>query len=126
MAITHSTDQRADIAEAVKAFMETGSGTATLRVKDADGITLIDFELPDPAYTSDEAGDITLDGVPLYATAAATGTAAAFTALNRNGATAYEGTVGAFGSAEDLKVTNLNVVSGQRCGLLAHVYRAPV
>ena len=126
MAISHSTALRAALAEAVNAFVDTGAGTAVLRLLDISGNPLIDFPLPNPAYSSDSAGTISLLGTPISALASATGTISTFRVLNRDGTLAYAGTVSTEGGAGDLQVTNLSLVSGRRYAVLAHTYKAPV
>ncbi len=125
MALTHATATRNDIADAVDAAVNTGSGTARLRLRD-DTTTIVDFDLQSPPFGAAASGVITLQGVPIAATAAATGVVDGFQLLDRDGAVVLSGTVTGTGGGGDIEVTNVNIANGQDCSLASLTYTAPV
>jgi len=68
MAITHNTATRNVLADAVDAAINTGSGTATLVIKDGASVSAT-INLQNPAFGAASGGTITLAGVTLSATA---------------------------------------------------------
>ena len=125
MAITHGTELRAALADAVLTFVDTGSGTAVIELFDVNGNLLIVFDLPDPAYSSNEAGTLSLNDLPLPALAIASGTATSFQVINADGDLAYQGSISA-GGPTDLQMTNADLISGRQYAITAHSYSAPV
>lgn len=126
MAISHSTALRAALAEKTRDFIDTGSGTAILRLFDHDGDTLIDFSLPNPSFASDGAGTITLNSVPITALGILAGDAETFAILNRNGDLAISGAVSGYGGPGDLQVTNVTITAGRRHAIIEFTYSAPL
>ena len=85
MSITHLTALRTILANAVATHVDTGSGTAKVRIRDSS-TTLVDFNLADPAFGAGAvSGVITLASTPISATAVADGDADNFQIVNQNG-----------------------------------------
>lgn len=124
MAITHATATRNAIADAVDDQVNSGSGTAKLRLRDGT-TTIVDFDLSNPAFGNASDGDIDLNGTPISGTAAATGVVDGFQLLDRDGGVVLSGTVTATSGGGDIEVTNTNVASGQDCSLTSLTYSAP-
>ena len=123
MALTHSTAARNALADQIDTLVNTGSGSAKLRIKTSADAVLVEFTLQNPAFGAAANGQITLQGTPISATAGATGTAAKFDVLDRNGSMVFEGTVATSGG--DLTITNTSITSGQTVNLNSLTYTAP-
>lgn len=124
MTITHSDEGRAALAEGLAAFVDTGSGTAVVRLFDADDVLLMEFELESTAFSSDGAGVLTLEGTPIAALGLEVGVAVTFEVLNRDGDFAYGGSVSGLAGGGDLEVDNPNIVFNGRIQITQHTYRA--
>lgn len=124
MSITHVTTLRSALADLVDDAINTGSGTAKLRVR-AGSTTLIDFDLANPAFGAAAAGVITLQGVPIAAQAVAAGETDNFQLLNRDGGLEISGSVTGIGGGGDIEVTNTNIAVDQDCTLDSLSYTAP-
>jgi hypothetical protein len=117
MAITHGTEARTALAEALNDFVNTGSGTAVVRVYDANATLLVEIELNNPAYNI-VGEQAVLDGAS-SGIAVATGDAATFDLLNRDGDTVYSGTVGT--SDADLEIAApVTIVIGETVTITSH------
>ncbi len=125
MALSHATGTRNAIADTVDDQVNNGAGTAKLRLVD-DTTTIVDFALQNPAFGAAAAAVITLQGVPIAASAAATGVVDGFQILDRDDAIVLDGTVTGTGGGGDIEVTNVNIASGQDCSLTSLTYTAPV
>lgn len=91
---------------------------ATLVIKDSGNVTLVTFEFGDPAFGSASNGAVSLAGLPISATAAATGTAAKAELISDGGTyTITDLTVGL--SASQVILDNLSINSGQTVNLTA-------
>lgn len=103
-------------ADAFDNLVNTGGGTATLRLRNST-TTLVTFNLSNPAFGSSSTGAITLNGVTISATASA-GTATAvdnYQILDRGGAVVWGGAV----TGSD------TITSGQTCNLTSLVITWP-
>lgn len=126
MAVTHATPLRSAIADAVGMYINSaGSGTPTLEIR-ASSTILIIFNLLNPAFDAAVSGVITLDGVPIPATAIAAGIADNFVLRDANGDSALTGSVTATDGGGDVEVTNTSVATGQAASLTALSYTAPL
>lgn len=123
MTISHLTALRSTLADAVDAHVNTGSGTAKVRLRDGS-TTIVDFDLEDPAFGNASSGIIALAGVPIAATAGADGDVDNFQIVNRNGDVSLSGSVTAVGMGGDIEVTNINIANGQDCELESLTYTA--
>lgn len=125
MALTHVTTVRNTLAEAIRTAVDTGGGTAILRIEDSTGpTTLMDFNLLDPAYGAPAAGTITLNGTPIGSTAVGSGTADRFLVFSKASSEVFRGTVTGTGGGGDLEIDNPNIVVGQTGSLDSHNYSA--
>lgn len=123
MTISHLTALRTILADAVDAHVNTGAGTAKVRIRDGS-TTLVDFDLANPAFGAAAAGIITLDGTPIETTAVASGDADNFQIINRNGDISLSGSVSATGLGGDIEATNINIANGQDVSLDSLTYAA--
>ncbi len=93
-ATTIATDARNAQADAFDTLINTGGGTAVLRLRNST-TTLVSFNLSNPAFGAASSGAITLSGVTISATASA-GTATAvdnYQILDRGGTVQWTGSV---------------------------------
>jgi hypothetical protein len=123
MAVTHPTVSRNYLADAHDDYVNTGAGTAVLRLRDGT-TTLGDFDLANPAFGAAAAGVITLASTPIAATASGTGTADNYQVINRNGDIAHAGSVTISGGGGDVTADNPSIVSGQGLSLDSFTYTA--
>jgi hypothetical protein len=124
MAITHETTMRNAIADAVDALINTGAGTAVVRLRDGT-TTVVDFDLPNPAFGAAAAAVISLQGVPIAANAAAAGDVDNFQILDRDGSLQISGSVTATSGGGDIEVDNVSIAGGQSCSLTGLTWTAP-
>lgn len=93
-ATTIATSARDAQADAFDALVNTGGGTAVLRLRSST-TTLVSFNLQNPAFSASSTGVITLQGTTLTATASA-GTASSvdnYQILDRGGNVVWTGSV---------------------------------
>lgn len=124
MSITHVTALRSAIADLVDTTVNTGSGTAVLRVRDGS-TTVVDFELSNPAFGSASSGVITLADTPIEEQAEAAGEVDNFQILDRDGTLVLSGSVTGSGGGGDIEVSNVNIALNQDCSLDSLTYTAP-
>lgn len=124
MAITHVTALRSALADAVDAAINTGSGTAVLRLRDGT-TTIVDFDLSNPAFGAASSGVITLADTPIAGTAEAAGDVDNFQILDRDGTLLLSGSVTATSGGGDIEVDNVSIANSQSCSLTALTYTAP-
>lgn len=125
MTITHPTASRNHLADAHDDYTNTGGGTAKFRIKEG-GITLIEFNLANPAYGAAAGGTITLASTPIAAVASGSGEADNYEIVNRAGDIAHQGSVSLISGGGDIEVDNTNIVAGQNCAMNSFTYSAPV
>lgn len=123
MSITHLTALRSILADAVDAHVNTGSGTAVLRIRDGS-TALVNFDLSNPAFGNAVDGVITMADTPIDETAIADGEADNFQIINRNGDVSFSGSVSAVGMGGDIEATNVNIANGQAVSLGPFTYEA--
>jgi len=125
MALTHSTAMRNVLADAVDTAINTGSGTATLVIKDSSTV-LATINLQNPAFGASSSGTITLAGVPLEDSSAdATGTADSFDIEDRDGTVVVSGTVTATSGGGDIELDNTSINATQSVSITSLTYSAP-
>lgn len=123
-------------ANAVDDYVNTGAGTAKLRIytggqpTQADdavsGTLLAEFDLPNPCFgagtDAEPGGQVAIGGgdLPISTTGAAAGTAGYGRVINRNGDTVFDGLVGA-----EITLDNAVIASGQTVNLTALTYTQP-
>lgn len=124
MTITHAAGTRTALADQVDALVNTGSGTAQLVWR--EGTTdVVAFDLQDPAFGAASTGTITLQGVPLSATAGAQGDVDNFEVNDQNGALVFAGSITATSGGGDIEVDNISVNPDQGCEQTSFTYSAP-
>lgn len=127
MALQHTTAVRNAIADLIDSLINTGSGDAYLEIGTASGFAganlLAQIPLQNPAFGAASSGVITLQGVPLSATVAETGTAALGRFVDRDGTEVFRGSVGTSGTDFLIDITSL--VDGQTIKVTACTYTAP-
>lgn len=124
MAVTHVTALRSVLADAVDTYINTGAGTAVVRLRDGT-TTIVDFPLQNPAFGAAASGVITLNGTPIDAQAVAGGDVDNAQILDRGSALAVSCSVTATGGGGDIEVTNVNIALDQDCSLTSLTYTAP-
>lgn len=124
MSVTHATTVRSALADAVDALINTGGGTAKLRLRDST-TTIVDFNLQNPAFGSASSGVITLAGVPIAAVAGAAGDVDNAQILDRGGSLVLSCSVTGVGGGGDIEVSNVSIANGQDCSLESLTYTAP-
>ena len=117
MAITHATDVRASIAEAVLVQLDAGSTDPVVVIMTAASAVLVT-----QAVSFTRSGAV-LSVASTEFTASGTGTAALFEARDSSGNVVFSGTVAASGG--DLTIDNTSIATGQ-AGTIAMSYTAPV
>lgn len=120
MASRLSTGSQNAACDAIVDRLDAGAAAGTIKVYSgsqpttandaATGTLLATFTLGDPAFGSAAAGVASLLGVPLSATAVATGTAGWFRAADSDGNTVFDGSVGTSGA--QLNLNSLSITSG--------------
>lgn len=114
-AVTIDNTSRSAMADAYDDQVNTGSGTATIEIRTASGgggTLLATFSLPNPAFGAAANGVLTLNGTPISATIAATGTASHCRIKDRNGTVRGDGTVTATGGGGLIEFATVSFVSG--------------
>lgn len=124
MAVTHPTASRNALADAHDDYVNTGAGTAVLRLLDGTN-TLGDFSLSDPAFGAAASGTITLASTPISATATGTGTCDGYQLINKDGNIAHAGSVTITSGGGDIEIDNTSIISGQGLSLASFTYSAP-
>lgn len=121
MAITHETAVRDALSDQIDTLVNTGAGTAVLKLR--DGTTdIISFDLPDPAFGASSSGTITLNGVPINAAASATGSVDGFQVLDKDATVIFSGTVTVTGGGGDMEMNSTSLTITQTCDLTSFTY----
>jgi len=116
---------RDTFSDALDAAVNTGSGTATLVIKDA-AVVAATINLQNPAFGASSSGVITLQGVPLSTTASASvSDADGFDIEDRDGTVVLSGTITATSGGGDIELDNTNIASGQTVEITSLTYTAP-
>lgn len=109
---TLETIARNALSDALDALINTGAGTAVLTLRNSTTV-LVTFNLQNPAFGASAAGVITLQGVPISATASA-GSATTpdnYQVINRDAALTMSGAVTGTGPITSGETVNLNSYS---------------
>lgn len=128
MAVTHVTALRNVIADAVDNYINTTGATdasGDLQIQDSGSVVLVEFTLQNPAFGAAGSASMTLAGVPIAATASATGTASKGRIRDRANADAVLFSVTASGGGGDVIASNTSIANGQSCSLTSLTYTAP-
>lgn len=124
MSVTHATTVRSALADLIDTLVNTGSGTAKLRLRDST-TTIVDFNLADPAFGAASSGVITLQSTPIAATAGASGDVDNAQLLDQDGGVVLSCSVTATSGGGDIEVSNISIANGQDCSLTSLTYTAP-
>lgn len=128
MAVTHVTALRNTIADAVDNYLNTTGATdasADLQIQDSSNVVLVEFTLQNPAFGAAGSASMSLAGVPIAATAGATGTASKGRIRDRANADAILFSVTASGGGGDVIASNTSIANAQSCSLTSLTYTAP-
>lgn len=129
MAVTHATATRNALADQVDAQVNAGTmeltGDVIITTGGATPTTLVTIDTQDPAFGVAAGGDIVMAGLPLSASASATGTAAEFEVRNRDNAQVFKGSVTATAGGGDMELDNTSITSGQTVQIDTFTYSAP-
>jgi len=119
--LTLTTAIRNAMTDIIVDSLDAGSGAGTIQIRSgtrpadpattATGTLLATVTCADPAFGAASSGAATISD-PAGVTAAATGTASWFRALDSNGAACFDGSVTATGGGGDLTLASTSVVSG--------------
>jgi hypothetical protein len=123
MSVTHVTAVRSALADKVDDLINTGGGTAKVRLR-ATTTTIVDFNLANPAFGNAASGVITLASVPIAATAGASGSVDNAQILDRGGSVVLSCSVTGSGGGGDIEVSNVSIANGQDCSLTSLTYTA--
>ncbi len=127
MAITHPTNIRNVIADAVVDAIDSGT-TATegkLRIYDSGKVTLLaELDCSNPAFGAAASGTSTAAAIT-DATAGASGTAAEFEFVDRDGNEVFSGSVTATGGGGDLELNSVSIANGATVSITSFTYSAP-
>lgn len=112
---------RSTMCDAIVDSLDAGAGAGTIQIRSgtrpadpattATGTLLATVTCADPAFGSASSGVATITD-PAGVTAAATGTASWFRALDSNSAACFDGSVTATGGGGDLTLSSTSIVSG--------------
>jgi hypothetical protein len=125
MSVTHITALRNVLADAVDNYINTtGGGTAQVLIREST-TNLVAFDLANPAFGAASGGTVTLNSVPIAATASADGVADNARITDRAGAKAVDCSVTGSGGGGDIEASNTSISNGQDCELVSLTYSAP-
>lgn len=126
---------RSAACDAVVDRLDLGAAAATIQVRTgsqpasandaATGTILATFTLADPAFGAASNGVATLAGTPRSTTGAADGTAGWFRALDSDGNTVVDGSVGATGSGAQLELNTTTISTGANVSITAGTVTMP-
>lgn len=118
---------RNSLADHFDSLVNTGAGTAQLRIYTAAFATLlVAFDLANPAYGAAGAsvqGRVDLQGVPIAGVGVAAGTAAVARLVDRDGTTVAEFTAGTSGT--EVILDNTSIAVDQNVSLLSATMLMP-
>jgi len=104
-----SSTVRSAMCDAFVDALDSGAGTAHIRVYTASYVTLLaEFDFPNPAFGAAAAGVATANTIVDEGSAPATGTAAVYRAVDRDGNTHHEGTVSTSGADINFNTVSIN------------------
>lgn len=117
------TNARNALADAFDALVNTGAGTAELRLQTSGDVEVATFALPNPAFGAASGGVITGQGTPIQDTSATGGTVAQGSIFNRNGDKVSESAAGTSGT--EIIMSSLVVGVGETVTLTALTVTQP-
>lgn len=117
------TATRNALADAYDALVNTGAGTANLKLETSGDVEVATFDFQNPAFGNAATGVITLQGVPLQDTSATGGTVAQGSIYNRNGDKVSESPAAT--SGQEITMSSLIVGAGETVTLTALTVTQP-
>ena len=117
------TNARNALADAFDALVNTGAGTAELRLQTSGDVEVATFALPNPAFGAASGGVITGQGTPIQDTSATGGTVAQGSIFNRNGDKVSESAAAT--SGQEITMSSLVVGVGETVTLTALTVTQP-
>lgn len=117
------TATRNALADAFDALVNTGAGTANLKLETSGDVEVATFDFQNPAFGNAATGVITLQGVPLQDTSATGGTVAQGSIYNRNGDKVSESPAAT--SGQEITMSSLVVGVGETVTLTALTVTQP-
>lgn len=120
---TLETATRSALADALDALINTGSGTANLKLESSADAEIATFDFANPAFGAASSGVITLEGVPITDASATGGTVAQASIYNRNGDKVLEATAAASGA--EVTVSSVEIAAEEEVNLTALTITVP-
>jgi hypothetical protein len=109
--------------DALDAYVNTGSGTATFDLETSGDAEVATFALENPAFGAASSGVITLAGTPIQDTDAAGGTIAQASLYNRDGTKVLESVAAT--SGQEVTVSSTSVSAGETVTLTSLTITQP-
>lgn len=121
--MTLETNARNALADAFDSLVNTGDGTATLKLETSGDQEVATFNLQNPAFGSAVNGVITLQGTPLTDGSATGGTVEHGSIYNRNGDKVAEAAAGT--SDAEITMSSLTIGEGEEVTLTSLTVTVP-
>ncbi len=128
MAITHATNIRNAIADAVVDAIDASTGQPNGSIQIATdssfSTVLATLQFANPAFGSASGGQATANAITADGNAAGGGSATRYRCRDRGGATVFQGTVTATGGGGDMQLSSVAIASGDGVQINSFVYIA--
>ena len=130
MALTHATNTRNALADAINTRINLGAAAGKLKIyktsidNPTDANLLVALVLSDPAAPSASGGVLTFSAIATV-NATAAGTASLFAIVDSDNNEVLRGTVTATGGGGDITITNTNIASGDPISVTSVSWTAP-
>ncbi|MGE3175936.1 MAG: hypothetical protein AB7O32_00585 [Vicinamibacterales bacterium] len=111
------------LADAFDALVNTGAGTAQLKLETSGDVEVAAFDFQNPAFGSAVAGVITLQGTPIADGSAAGGTVEHGSIYNRNGDKVSESPAAT--SGQEITMSSLTIGAGETVTLTSLTVTQP-
>lgn len=121
--MTLETGARNALADAFDDYVNTGGGTANLKLETSDDVEVATFDFQNPAFGGAAAGVVTLAGTPIQDTSATGGTVAQGSIYNRAGTKVCE--AAAATSGQPITVSSLSIGVGETVTLTSLTVTMP-
>lgn len=112
MSLTLQATMQDSIATDILNLINTGAGTAQLRLETSGDVEVATFDLQDPPFTLTTPGLLTTAGLPIQDASATGGLVAKFSVYDKDGTKQFEGVVTATGGGGDITIPDLNIAGG--------------